>query len=140
MCMQQQLPASLREVLVFAFDDQITTVGMLPGTGCMVDYSPVLRSVMGGADSILSTTYRDGRANFQSKASLTNTFDVMLYSDITTPTHVVGNIETNLLRAIPVQGNQWEMQWTPFTMIQYIPVSYTRIGVNLSHFSADVYQ
>ena len=129
-CMQQQLPASLRDVVVYAFDDltQITTVSMRSGTGCMVDYSPVLRSVMGGADGVLSTTFRDGGADFQVKASLTNIFDVMLYSDIATPTQVVGDIETNLLRAIPVQGKHWEMQWTPFTMIQYIPVSPSKVN------------
>lgn len=120
-CMRRQLDARMRSAVSFKFDEQsrLTMVSVNAVPGFKIVYSDVLEDIF---KSPLPNVRGVGTRWFYTKAELPEIRDVMVYSDIVTPC-LVGDTETNLLRVVPVQGEHWRMQWTPFTKIQYIPVS-----------------
>lgn len=64
--------------------------------------------------------------NFKSTLKLEPIFNIMVYSDIAAE-NVVGDVESPLLRAVPVEKSYWKMQASIFTRIQYVPVSKSQV-------------
>lgn len=124
-CFHEQLPDHLSGGFTFSFDKYTRVVTCRIKrenfSGGSFNWSAPLKAVL-GSSSWAVTDENEMTVTFKN-SKLSHIFQVMVYSDIVQPS-VVGDIETNLLRSVPVSiGNHWEMQCTTFDKIQYIPLS-----------------
>ena len=94
-----------------------------PLLGITVDFSKSLKAILNVDELKLRDDDDDTTIITSTKPMRLNSiFNLMVYTDAAIST-VVGDTETPLLRAVPVDEGHWKYQATTFTKIQYIPVS-----------------
>lgn len=87
-----------------------------------IDYSPSLDLILGDKTAEVA-----GSNVSYPNPKLPKLHNIMIYSDVVSSS-IVGDVETNLLRCIPITGDHWSVQHNNFIKVQYLPVRTKKIN------------